>query len=360
MTLQDATQELIWRAVPQRAIALAEKCADVTLKARQAVAMEDQDGFLDLWYNPDSDTLKLNVGDWIDGDTLNRWKSALAPLAAKLEVVDEAGGPGSGNWDAVAGRPTLSEKYSWVKIAERPPEARAFLEKQAVSPTLSAMATGIGYKPNVLLHGPKGNPNPLTTLLAGGLLGTGAGYGLGFMAEQLLPDQWERGKLRRTGAILGGALGAAPGAAWMGANAYNDQSLLQGHPRTPPLPQNAEQIAKTASQSGYDGVWPTIHVPGITHALWEDPRVRDRVPVQSRAALTGLVEGASAMRDGADYISPLDVARLAAGMGVGYASGAIAGKLLGALSGAPVQTQELLKNTGMYAGLVNQVLPMLF
>jgi len=51
---------------------------------------------------------------------------------------------------------------------------------------------------------------------------------------------------------------------------------------------------------------------------------------------------------------------LTAGMGVGYASGLVAGKVLGVLTGMPPDTQKTLADTGMYAGVVKSVLPMVF
>jgi hypothetical protein len=41
----------------------------------------------------------------------------------------------------------------------------------------------------------------------------------------------------------------------------------------------------------------------------------------------------------------MDVARISAGMGSGYLSGAIVGKVLGTLTGMPGSTQDRLKQT---------------
>ena len=60
------------------------------------------------------------------------------------------------------------------------------------------------------------------------------------------------------------------------------------------------------------------------------------------------------------FVTPFDVARIAAGMGSGYLSGKLVGKGLGLLMGMPEETQEKLKNTGMFAGIIANLVPMAF
>src|ERR1017187_3224879 len=58
-----------------------------------------------------------------------------------------------------------------------------------------------------------GGPTPLAATLAGSVLGTGLGYGAGWLGEKLMGESVLRpGRLRRTGAVLGGLLGGVPGA----------------------------------------------------------------------------------------------------------------------------------------------------
>jgi hypothetical protein len=56
----------------------------------------------------------------------------------------------------------------------------------------------------------------------------------------------------------------------------------------------------------------------------------------------------------------MDMGRMAAGMGSGYLSGALVGKGLGLLFGMPESTQERLKETGMFAGVISNLVPVAF
>jgi hypothetical protein len=63
---------------------------------------------------------------------------------------------------------------------------------------------------------------------------------------------------------------------------------------------------------------------------------------------------------GSSYVTPSDMARLTAGMGVGYGSGLVAGKVLGTLTGMPPRVQNTLAQSGMYAGIVKAMVPMIY
>ncbi len=53
-----------------------------------------------------------------------------------------------------------------------------------------------------------GGPSPLSNMLVTGLLGSGLGYGAGWLAERLLPKEYvNRNRLSRAGAVLGGLAG---------------------------------------------------------------------------------------------------------------------------------------------------------
>jgi hypothetical protein len=60
------------------------------------------------------------------------------------------------------------------------------------------------------------------------------------------------------------------------------------------------------------------------------------------------------------FVTPGQMGALSVGMGSGYLSGALVGKALGALMGVPVKTQDRLKSTGMWAGAVKNLVPLLF
>ena len=59
-------------------------------------------------------------------------------------------------------------------------------------------------------------------------------------------------------------------------------------------------------------------------------------------------------------MTPIDIARIAAGMGVGYTSGALVGGALGLMMGMPERTQEQLKQTGFWAGALSKIVPIAF
>jgi hypothetical protein len=224
-----------------------------------------------------------------------------------------------------------------------------------------------------------GGPTPLASALSGGLIGAGLGYGGGFVADQVLPEKYFRkGRLRRVMALLGGAAGAAPGLAW-GASAS------QSNPEAPgvaafthgwPMREQdrdeqfrkvgsvgeahaalmvlaGEKAAKWNSTGAAD--FPPIEVDAFNQVVWGD----HRTPLAVRAATTGLTESASVLT-GADMVSPMDVGRIAVGMGTGWASGMLVGKTLGALAGLTPETQGKLQQAGMWAGILSNVVPMAF
>lgn len=209
-------------------------------------------------------------------------------------------------------------------------------------------------------------PSPLAAALTTGLVGSGLGYAAGAIGEKLLPEEWERGKLRRTLALTGGLAGLIPGAIWAGANKYvglpaNSNALLSGPPPINKEARFTKLSENFVSNAGIFGVKP-INVNEFNQVIWGDPRVSNRLDPALQAAATGLVEGAAHLsdNDGARFVTPKDVGRLAAGMGSGYLSGAIVGKGLGMLFGMPDKTQDRLKDVGLFAGAIANIVPIAF
>jgi hypothetical protein len=83
-------------------------------------------------------------------------------------------------------------------------------------------------------------------------------------------------------------------------------------------------------------------------------------PMPLRATTIGLVQSASLARDNSPFVSPADIARIALGAGSGYASGVIVGRTLGVLAGLNPQTQQTLQQTGAWAGVLKNVVPLAF
>jgi len=106
--------------------------------------------------------------------------------------------------------------------------------KVAYSPTLRRLGEATNFFPGQYPGGLPNHPSPVAAMLTSGLVGAGLGWGGGKLLNKLLPERFGD-NLGRTGLILGGLLGAAPGAAWGGVNTltgnrFNDSSLTQGDP----------------------------------------------------------------------------------------------------------------------------------
>lgn len=241
-------------------------------------------------------------------------------------------------------------------------------EKQGYSPALQKILETINIIPGKYPGGIPNHAGPLTGMLTGGLMGAGLGYGLGRLGEAVLPEKWKRRRLRRTMALLGGALGAAPGMAYTYYNVSNKQSPFAQTLKKLEVPPEVKKVVtaawEKAAEAGYGGLFwgPPIDVNEFNQIVWKDPRVSRVLPAPTQAAATGLITGAANLPGKATsrWVTPFDVARMAAGMGVGHVSGALVGKGLGLLMGMPEETQERMKSTGMWAGLVSQLVPRAF
>ena len=237
--------------------------------------------------------------------------------------------------------------------------------------------------------------NPLAAMLATGILGAGVGYGGASLIAPFLPnvgkEEWNRKRFRRSGALLGVLAGALPGAVGAGKSLLIGQSPLDGsHMKSekPALrrladtlglkrysnaPDNAvfSYIAPLADQrlkkwgdysplplQRYSGM-PQISGDELMRMTWKHPAVSNQMTPGQQALLSGAVHGAVQMA-GSSFFTPRDMARLTAGMGSGYGLGLVAGRVLGTLTGLPKPAQDTLANTGMYAGALKAVLPIIY
>jgi len=262
--------------------------------------------------------------------------------------------------------------------------------KEAIDKSGSAgerLAQLINLKPGTYPGGIPNSPGPLRSMLVGGLAGAGVGYLGGALAERVLPDTWERRRLRRTLAAIGGLAGATPGAMWGLVNKsdgrdFNDSSLFQQsgykpEPKIGDIPIDSglidtvhfadkvseyHEYIKSANLFPNSGLgYSPIPVDEFNRVIWQEPRVSSLLSPPVQAAASGLVSGAAALGGRqARFVTPFDIGRIAAGMGTGYLSGALVGKGLGLLMGMPRQTQEKLKNTGMMAGIIANLVPIAF
>lgn len=263
------------------------------------------------------------------------------------------------------------------------------MEKGAESAVLRELATLGQLRPGKMLGMVPNAPGPLASMLVGGMAGAGLGYGAGYLAEKLFPNSWDKRKVRRNLMLAGGLLGAAPGATFGVYNVLNKlpfnstKHMNAGYtyPKRPVpqprrldvsqwtdklqqiMPEIKESYDKAALLDG-TGLFggPMIDVNELNQVIWKDPRVaRPLSPVQ-QAAMTGLVSGAANLPGKTDtrFVTPMDIGRVTAGMGTGYLSGSLVGKALGIMLGMPAQTQDKMKQTGMWAGAIANMLPIAF
>jgi hypothetical protein len=216
------------------------------------------------------------------------------------------------------------------------------------------------------LQAPLGGPDALAATLVAAGLGAGAGYLGGAAVGRNAAPYVDKRKLRRNTAIMGGALGAAvPLIGWAAPAlaAEGPAGLVNGWPfkeAAAALDAEVGPVArddlfhKAASAAG--AFAPSIPVDRFNSVVLGDPLA----PLPARAAVAGLVEAASASRGGVDLVSPFDVARIAVGMGSGAVSGMVVGRTLGMLAGLEPDTQRQLQRTGVFAGLVANVAPLIF
>jgi hypothetical protein len=206
-------------------------------------------------------------------------------------------------------------------------------------------------------------PSPFAALLAGGVLGAGLGYGGAALLSGLLPSDWDKKKLRRSGLLFGTGIGMTPGALETAKSLLIGQAITDGSHLKFPKRENSEKIGSWSQQGlphapNYSA-GPTIDSETMLNTVWRSPMVSGRLSPREQSLFTGALLGSRQIAD-SHFVTPADMARLTAGMGIGYASGLVAGKVLGTLSGMPPKVQNTLAQTGMYAGIVKAALPMIF
>jgi hypothetical protein len=268
--------------------------------------------------------------------------------------------------------------------------------KVAWSPTLRSLGESLNYFQGHYPGGLTNHASPVTGMLTSGLLGAGLGYGAGVIGEHMLPERWQRGRLRKTLAGLGAGVGMLPGMILGGLNKANGQPFnstqLLGPPSEPrptpmaPLPDNptpaplyddgvrtaADQAADRALAGSVYAVAdalapvgeikeasyiPAIDVANLNRSLWDTG-----ANPQLAGMTMGAVAAAQQLPGGKEpgWVTPVQMAGLAARMGAGWLSGALVGAALGVLTGMPQETQKKLRDTGMYVGVVEALVPRLF
>lgn len=231
-----------------------------------------------------------------------------------------------------------------------------------------------------------GGPNPLTNMIVGGLLAGGAGYAGGKVLQTLFPDRYVEGdKLPHTLGMAGAVAGIAPGLLKAYNYSQNDNSNILKAMVTSDHAPPASPMEKLSagfslpSQTGAFGLR-SIPVDAFNRVVWNDVRKgvataasnpygtkspwgtneqELHTPPAVAAATTGLMSGIQA-QVGSRMISPGDIVRGIASAGVGLATAHVAGRALGALAGLTPDAQNKLQDVGVFAGVLNGIVPPLF
>jgi len=371
-----AAEMVKWARVPEKALAWAEQCAPVALDARVlAERFPRQLVTVRVW--PESRQAEVYVTKQADVASWQRETDAW-PYLVKVSAEPP---------------PPMDASNPPVTAASRSHEAMMAAGQPPYSPWLRNILRWTGFASDAPGSIPFW-PSPVAAMLATGLLGGGLGYGAGVLGSFLAPAHWDRKRMRRNWGLLGALAGITPGAIWAIHNLSHGKSILDGFPlNTPPVgapggPPEVQMQEKPLDlhtkkgMSLLDGLekqavlndleesywWtgasrPRINVPEFQRTVWRDPFVAGPLSPQEQALATGLVGSAAALAGGsqpAKTITPVDIAKVTAGMGTGYLSGLLAGKVIGALTGMPEKDQDMFKQTGMWAGALSKILPIAF
>lgn len=237
--------------------------------------------------------------------------------------------------------PTLPTTWADVPGAVREILRQPFTKTAEGLVGLSPAADVLGWRAGDI-NAHWGGPRPVTNLLVGAALGSLGGYGMGRLAEQVLPEKYfTSGSVRKRTAILGGLLGAAP-------------AVYQGFDNVRETDDPTAVFSQWPAKSSADDLFnPIIPRDELNLVILADPNT----PLRLKATTAGLVEAADAVGGRSGWFSPWDVARVAVGAGAGLVSGVIAGKALGLLAGLTPDAQRKIQDVGLYGGILKSVIP---
>lgn len=349
----------LWSLVPEKVDGLVEKCAAPAWDIRQSVSDIHTKNDVGYYWHPELQKAAVFVRPFYDIEEGAWCKAAL----------DRAVGPDNVRTTSLSIEEATDG--SWIKVASSPFLRRAgeylnFFPSKETSVPWNVSEWGI-------------KPTPLSGMLTSGLVGAGLGYGLGWLGEKVLPDDWEKKRLRNSLATLGGIAGSAPGAGLMLANmmageGFNSPVFLNGSDAAgnyqdklseDRYTQSVDAFVKKAFSpyGGGAGGIPPVNVNKLGQTLWEVG-----ASPQTAAATMSSVYAAQQLPGGVGpgFVTPTQTGLLgtmlgAAGGGMkGYAVGYGVGKALSALIGMPEKTQNTLKRTGATLGVINSLVPRLY
>ena len=222
-----------WMRQPDSALELAEKVAAPAWDLRQAVSRIYTSVPVGVWFHPQATKAAVDMFH--------------EPTPQDLALVKAAAGQ---VYDTIS-FPRRIDPFAegYVKVAFSP----TLWIKSALSETLRTAGEGLGFFPGQypIPH----QSSVYGSMLASGLVGAGLGYGAGWLGETLMPEKWERGKLRKTLGVIGGLAGVAPSMAWGIANKsmgrpFGDNVLLNYQRGEAPVQHYPDSLIKETSQLG--------------------------------------------------------------------------------------------------------------
>lgn len=375
----------IWQNLPYSITETARDIALPTRKIKTASASMYTSVPIGLWYSPIDKAYALEVPESASPQDIQFAKAAIDSVGnlADLEPDYEDGYIKVASTPYVPGLPA-----SRAGINDNPyvPEAQAGVPVTPTSEPVRRLSEYLQFTPKKYSGDVIPGYGPVNGMLAGGLVGAGLGYGAGWLGEKLLPEKWKKNRLRKTLGLLGGAVGATPGALFAAVNMSRGRSPWDNAMFSDQVMNKQGKLSSRYKEAGEAGsllVWESrreafesafdmegvkmastgtdnfdINVDEMGRTLWEvgsDP--------QTAATTMGAVYAAQQMptrnsRPG--FVTPTQMANLGVHMGVGSVSGGLVGAALGALTGADAGTKNRLKQTGMYLGIVRAVVPKLF
>ena len=224
-----------WQQVPALVASRYKEAASVqqSLKRVAKHLPVADPGYGHVYWNPESKTAWAVLSDGDDQQVHQKWHNALKAISGVRNVRTESeyGPHGDDDWIRVK----TSAALSLLNMPYR--------------------AAGI----------PSGGPSPMSNALVSGLLGAGLGYGGGWLAEHLMPEEYvERGRLRKNLAMLGGIGGAAMHAPQMFANAgMNREATGKSH-----WMRSAFGGDKYQHMAPHEGDWKDHFARGHKTAAW--------------------------------------------------------------------------------------------
>lgn len=338
------------------------------------------------------DTINLGPDDWhLVPDAVDAWLPACRKAAASLVAASlipssvpllffhcpvtgktAAVGPSDASSSDMEEARSIIARYGLDPFNRTPDFDASPWVKVAVSDTVRRVGEALNFLPGTYFDGIPNHPSPLAATLTGGLVGAAGGYGAGRLVRWLLPKGYGS-NLGRTGAILGGTLGAAPGAVWMadneaeGLDPLHDNTLTEGKPGDAPRPRFNEWLAsppdppsgtaierkirktledmataagsvkKRASETGaplpgQPGPF-DVHIDSLGRTLWES----GATPPQASLVLSTIAAAARtpAEREIPGYVTGAQLGNLAWNAAGDYGRGLLAGYAFNKIVGSP-------------------------